>query len=50
MECAIGELGKGIRQPSNPYGNLCQLSLQRAQVNALKATCPEIDDEFPHLP
>jgi len=50
MERAIGELGKGIRQPSNPYGNLCQLSLRRAQANALKAACPQLDDDLPHLP
>ena len=50
MERAIGELGKGIRQPSNPYGNLCQLSLRRAQANALKAACPQLNDDLPHLP
>jgi hypothetical protein len=46
MERAIGELGKGIRQPSNPYGNLAQLALQRAQINALKAICPELDSDL----
>jgi hypothetical protein len=50
MERAIGELGKGIRQPSNPYGNLCQLALRRAQANVLKAVCPELDSDIPHLP
>jgi hypothetical protein len=50
MERAIGELGKAIRQPSNPYGNLCQLSLRRAQASALKVACPELDDDLPHLP
>lgn len=46
MERAIGELGKGIRQPSNPYGNLAQLAVQRAQINALKAICPELDSDL----
>ena len=46
MERAIGELGKGIRQPSNPYGNLAQLAVQRAQINALKAICPDLDNDL----
>ncbi|KAF8172911.1 hypothetical protein BJ912DRAFT_831986, partial [Pholiota molesta] len=51
MERAIGELGKGIRQPSNPFGNLAQLALRRAQINAVKAVCPELDgDLVEHLP
>ncbi|KAF8962355.1 hypothetical protein BDZ97DRAFT_1662990 [Flammula alnicola] len=51
MERAIGELGKGIRQPSNPFGNLAQLALRRAQINAVKAICPELDEDLvQHLP
>ncbi|KAF8154953.1 hypothetical protein B0H34DRAFT_660517 [Crassisporium funariophilum] len=50
MERAIGELGKAIRQPSDPYGNLSQLALRRAQASALKVVCPELDDDVPRLP
>ena len=51
MERMIGELGKGIRQPSNPFGNLCQLALQRSQINALKSIFPQLDhDTTKHLP
>ena len=41
MEHAIGELGKKIQQPSNPYGALAQLALWKAQINAIKVICPE---------
>lgn len=51
MERSIGILGKRIRQPSNPFGNLAQLALQEAQVNALLAICPELDnDASEHIP
>ena len=51
MEHAIGDLGKGIRQPSNPFGNLAQLALQQVQINAMKAICPELDEDLvQHLP
>lgn len=43
MERAIGDLGKQIRQPSNPYRNLCQIALQRCQTNALQSMYPELD-------
>lgn len=46
MERSIGLLGGRIRQPSNPFGNLAELSLQEAQVNALKAICPELDEDL----
>lgn len=46
IERAIGDLGKGIRQPSNPYGNLCQLALRRSQINAMKTICPELDEDL----
>jgi hypothetical protein len=45
MECAIGDFGRDIRQPSNMFGNLCQIALRRAQVNALKSMCPELDPD-----
>ena len=43
MERSIGDLGGEIRQPSNMYGNLCQIALCRSQINALKKICPELD-------
>lgn len=43
MEHAIGDLTQDIRQPSNVFANLCQVTLRRAQLNALKNTCPELD-------
>jgi hypothetical protein len=50
MERAIGDLGKDIRQPSNIFGNLCQIALQRSQINALSSMCPELDSHAPPLP
>ncbi|RXW16092.1 hypothetical protein EST38_g9763 [Candolleomyces aberdarensis] len=35
MERTIGNLGKEIKQPSNPYKNLSERGLRRAQVNAV---------------
>jgi hypothetical protein len=48
MERAIGDLGREIRQPSNMFGNLCQIALRRAQSNALKISCPTFDQEAPN--
>lgn len=45
MERMVGELGKSIRQPSNPFANLCQIALQHSQLNALKNICPGLDDD-----
>jgi len=45
MERAIGDFGRDIRQPSNIFGNLCQIALRRAQINALKTMCPELDPD-----
>jgi len=50
MERVIGDLIKGIWQPSNPYGNLCQLALQWSQINAMKAICPELDADLVQHP
>ena len=41
MERTIGNLGEEIKQPSNPYANLSQRGLRRAQVNALTASLPQ---------
>ena len=48
MERTIVDLGEGIRQPSNPFGNLCQLALRTSQINALKTICPELDHKPQH--
>ena len=45
MERAIGDLGSDIRQPSNIYGNLCQIAIRQSQLNALKALYPEFDPD-----
>lgn len=47
IERAIGDLGSEIRQPSNPYANLTQRALRRAQVNGLKAMFPHLDPTPP---
>jgi hypothetical protein len=43
MERTIGDLGREIRQPSNPFSNLAQRALRRSQVNALKNMYPDLD-------
>jgi len=50
MERAIGDLGKDIRQPSNPFANLSQIALRRSQINALLNTCPELDVNAETIP
>ena len=50
MERAIGDLGKDIRQPSNPYANLSQIALRRSQINALLNICPELDPNAATIP
>ncbi|KZT02196.1 uncharacterized protein LAESUDRAFT_662285 [Laetiporus sulphureus 93-53] len=42
MERTIGNLGEEIKQPSNPYKNLSEQGLRRAQENALKAMIPAL--------
>ena len=48
MERTIGDVGQGIRQPSNPFSNLCKLALRTSQINELKTICPELDREPQH--
>lgn len=51
MERVIGELGKNVQQPSNPFGALAKLTLRKAQTNALKSIYPELDDTLvPKIP
>ena len=43
MENLIGNLGRELRQPSNPYANLSERGLRHCQVNSLKAMDPTFD-------
>ncbi|KAF8981243.1 hypothetical protein BDQ17DRAFT_1438524 [Cyathus striatus] len=43
IERTIGNLGKKVKQPSNPFANLSQRGLCRAQTNALQSMCPEFN-------
>lgn len=42
LERTIGNLTEEMKQHSNPYQNLAQRSLRRAQTNALKGLCPDM--------
>ena len=42
MECAIGDLGREIHQPSNPFTNLSECASLHCQINALKSILPEL--------
>ncbi|KAG9225406.1 hypothetical protein CCMSSC00406_0006207 [Pleurotus cornucopiae] len=42
MERTIGNLGEEIRLHSNPYQNITQRSIYRAQMNALQAMIPSL--------
>ncbi len=50
MERTIGNLGQEIKQPSEPYKNLSQRGVLRAQVNALKIMYPVLDKPEKGLP
>ncbi len=50
MERTIGNLGEEIRQPSNPYANLSERGLQRAQMNALTVMIPQLAKPEKGLP
>ncbi|KIJ10030.1 hypothetical protein PAXINDRAFT_16932 [Paxillus involutus ATCC 200175] len=50
MERTIRNLTEEIRQPSNPYTNLGQRAVRRAQVNALKLMLPDLDCDDDGLP
>ena len=43
METAIGNLGKEIRQDKDPYRNLEERGVLRAQINSLMAMYPKLD-------
>ncbi|KIL57255.1 hypothetical protein M378DRAFT_88135 [Amanita muscaria Koide BX008] len=42
METAIGNLGEEIRQDRDPYANISQRGILRAQLNAIKSMLPEL--------
>lgn len=50
MERVLGDLGKDIRQHSNPYGNLAKIAETRCQMNAVKNMYPQFDHSKPALP
>lgn len=50
MERTIGNLVAEIRQPSNPYRNLSQRGLYRAQLNALKSLIPDLEPPENSIP
>ncbi|KAJ3756995.1 hypothetical protein EV360DRAFT_71506 [Lentinula raphanica] len=50
MERTIGNLGEEINQHSNPYANLSNCGIRRAQINALKAMIPDIEPSTKPLP
>ena len=50
MERTIGNLGREIRQPSNPFANLSQRGLLRCQVNVIKAMVPDLQRPTTNLP
>ncbi|KAJ7125552.1 hypothetical protein C8R43DRAFT_1135395 [Mycena crocata] len=49
MERTIGNLGEELKQHSNPYANISQRAVRRAQVNALKSMIPDLEPA-PKLP
>src|SRR6266576_6867786 len=50
LENTIGNLGREIHQHSNPFSNLAERGLLRAQTNALQAIFPEFDSTVLSLP
>jgi hypothetical protein len=50
MERTIGNLGREIRQPSNPFANLSQRGVLRSQINALYAMIPDLENLKPTVP
>ena len=50
MERTIGNLGREIHQPSNPFANLSQRGLLRCQINAIKSMVPDLQRPTTNLP
>ncbi|KAI0310279.1 hypothetical protein OF83DRAFT_1070776 [Amylostereum chailletii] len=49
MERTIGDLGQEVKLASNPYTNLSQRGLHRAQDNALKLFIPDLEPDEDQL-
>ena len=49
MENAVGSFGREVRSHSNPFTNIANRGVLRAQINALKAKIPDLEPE-PTLP
>ena len=47
LERTIGNLGEEIKQHSNPFANLSQRGIRRAQTNALVAMIPDLPVDSP---
>jgi len=43
METAIGNLGKEVRQDRDPYANISQRGILRAQMNSIRCMMPHLD-------
>ena len=43
LENTIGNLGCEVHQPSNPFMNLSEHGLMKAQINAMKALIPDFN-------
>ncbi|KAJ7175518.1 hypothetical protein C8R46DRAFT_890471 [Mycena filopes] len=50
LERTIGNLGEEIRQHANPYANLSQRTIRRAQVNSFKRIIPDLEPDEVTLP
>jgi hypothetical protein len=54
LKCTIGNLGEKIKQHSNPFANISQCGIWRAQANALNAIIPDLcvngssEEALPH--
>lgn len=49
LENTVGNLGREVHQPSNPFANLAQRGLLRANTNALKSVIPDLNRPI-HIP
>ncbi|KIJ46609.1 hypothetical protein M422DRAFT_59584 [Sphaerobolus stellatus SS14] len=50
IERTVGNLGEEVKQPSNPFANLAQQALERAQINSIIAMIPALSVDRPVIP
>jgi hypothetical protein len=50
MERTIGNLGREIRQPSNPFANLSARGLLPCQINTIKVMIPDLEPPIATVP